>query len=40
MPEFGKALVVLGAASAVVGIVLVMLSRYGVGRLPGDISRR
>jgi len=42
MSDFGKLLIVLGAALLVAGIVLVVLARANlpVGRLPGDIVYR
>ncbi|HUD67745.1 MAG TPA: DUF2905 domain-containing protein [Candidatus Sulfotelmatobacter sp.] len=42
MSDFGKLLIVLGAALLVAGIVLVVLARANLplGRLPGDIVYR
>jgi hypothetical protein len=42
MSDFGKLLIVLGAALLVAGIVLVVLARANLplGRLPGDIGYR
>jgi hypothetical protein len=40
METLAKALVAAGLALALTGAVLLLLARYGVGRLPGDIVIR
>ena len=40
LPEIGKLLLVTGAVIAVVGGLLVVGSRLGLGRLPGDVTAR
>ncbi len=37
LESFGKLLLVIGALSAAVGLLLLVFSRLGLGRLPGDI---
>ena len=38
MAEMGKLLVLVGAVVAVTGLALVLGGRFGLGRLPGDLS--
>ena len=38
MGDIGKLLLVVGLALAVIGAVFVVGARFGLGRLPGDIS--
>lgn len=40
MQELGKALLALAAMIALLGVILLLISRYGLGRLPGDIVIR
>lgn len=40
MGGIGRLLLVLAGLLAVVGLVLVLLDRFGLGRLPGDIVWR
>jgi hypothetical protein len=40
MEGLGKALLALAAVCALVGVVLLLAARYGLGRLPGDIVIR
>jgi len=37
MADVGRMLIVLGVALAVIGAVVMLLGRTGLGRLPGDI---
>ncbi len=37
LESFGKLLLLIGALSAAVGLLLLIFSRLGLGRLPGDI---
>jgi Protein of unknown function (DUF2905) len=36
--QLGKGLIVVGVVLAIVGVVLMVGGRWGLGRLPGDIS--
>ena len=40
IPDIGKLLLISGAVIAAVGGAIVLGSRLGLGRLPGDISTR
>ena len=40
MRDIGRLLIILGAVTAIVGIVLATGNRIGLGRLPGDIVYR
>lgn len=37
MDSVGKTIIILGAIIVLVGVILVLGSRWGIGRLPGDI---
>jgi hypothetical protein len=37
MGQIGRSLIVLGALLAIVGAVLLLGERFGLGRLPGDL---
>jgi Protein of unknown function (DUF2905) len=37
MPGLGKLLLVVGAIISIVGLLLILAERFGLGRLPGDI---
>jgi hypothetical protein len=36
--QLGKGLIVIGVLVAIAGVVLIVGSKLGIGRLPGDIS--
>ncbi len=35
--QLGKALLVMGASLAAIGLLLILAGRLGIGRLPGDL---
>lgn len=37
MPGLGKLLLVVGVIISIVGLLLILAERFGLGRLPGDI---
>lgn len=37
MDSVGKTIIILGAIIVLVGVILVLGNRWGIGRLPGDI---
>ena len=40
MDTLGKLLIALGLGAALLGVLLVLLSQFGLGRLPGDLVVR